>query len=811
MGIDKLRNREISLQFLRATGLIPVKIRPKQKDPFSDWDPRKAKLSDHNATLEYLRNDPNLNIGALFFGKTVDVDIDTTDPSLLAALDYFLPKTLYTFGRASKPRSHRIYTLHEDFNRDQFSGILKFVKNLKIKDTSYSVEIRGGKIENGLYTMLAGSTHPSGEEVEWSGNLDPTVSGSFVKLEQLVTGVRLAQAAALISRHWTQGLRNDMSLALAGMMWRIRSRSMTSLGIDMESEIDDGVFLLTEDRAKSLMKAVMTIAGDDENDVRSRLLNLTNTWKKLDADPASKVTGGAVLGEMMADEGEILIKSLYRLLSDSEGIEQLEKLCEDFCMWYGQGVIIDLNMVATGADVPWMSKEQATNSLAGRKIKVGDKKIPLSNIMFNTSILQRVMGMTFDPSTNDRFVQTPQGTKINQWRGFETEPCPQRVSDSEVEPFLQYVTEIVANNDEGLANWVLDWCADLLQKPAEKSGTALVLVGVQGAGKTFLGQHVLGKIIGKAHYVQINKIESLTDKFNMMTSDNKIFVQCDEAMHSYQKNVAAQMKSIITDETLTVEPKGVNAYKKPNHMHLLFTSNEENTAIFIDPTPHERRFTVSKVSSARAKDIVYWEEMHAWIKLGLPKVMRWLLDRPYDKKNILRPYLTDAKRDIQRVGVDPEVSWLINRVASGFILSEKSHQHWWQAYDSKMVTDNDKKRDSLRRDYWPDTVHLPTIEEDFKNYVRAHGKTVYSGSVFTNIKRVVPKDSIVQSGQISVEYNDPRHGQLIKNRIRVYTFPSQDEILDHLKFIYGDVVDGLLEESIHAITEESVTEEDAEY
>jgi hypothetical protein len=85
---------------------------------------------------------------------------------------------------------------------------------------------------------------------------------------------------------------------------------------------------------------------------------------------------------------------------------------------------------------------------------------------------------------------------VNQWKGWAVEPCPQRVMDEEVEPFTDYVRSIVCSGNDDHYEWVMAWLADIFQHPGEKPGTALVLVGVQGAGKTFLGEHVLGKIIG---------------------------------------------------------------------------------------------------------------------------------------------------------------------------------------------------------------------------------------------------------------------------------------------------------------------------
>jgi hypothetical protein len=786
-------HRGISIQFLRSTGLIPVKVQKGAKSPFPEWDPRSSANQDHSATLLLLAKNDDLNLGALFHGRHVDIDVDTTDVTLLAALDYFLPRTPYVWGRKSKPRSHRAYALHEEFERPVWSGILRFIKGLKIGDVSYSVEIRGGKPENGLFTVLPGSYRADVDErIEWAGELDPTVSGAYVPIETLIRSVRMAQAAAIIAPHWTTGVRNDLSLALAGLTWRIRKGTLASLSADEESDVDPSVFLLREEDAQALFVAIMKLAGDDPADARSRSLNLRNTWRKLDTDPTAKITGGKVMATLLGDNGDLIVKALYRLLSDSEGVEQLEQLAEQFVMWYREGVLVDLELAHRGHPTPWMGREAASNSMGGKKITLANKKVPVVSLLFNTQIIQRVFGLTFDPSTPETLVEAELGLMVNQWRGFAISPCLQSVTDDQVEPFLDYVYEILANRNAKMRDWILNWTADIFQYPSKKPGVALVLVGVQGAGKTFFGERLIAPLVGKAHYTQVNSIAQLTDKFNAI-ADNKIFIQCDEAIHSYQKEIASRLKSIITDETMTVEPKGVNSYKKPNHMRFLFTSNEESTAIFIDPSPFERRFTVSRVSKARANDMEYWSRMHLWASANREKLLRWLLDRKYDRIDIHRPLMTDAKRNIQRISVDAEVAWIISRVASGFLLSDKTHKHWFEAYHSRFIEDIDKKNDVLRRDHWPDVVQAAALEADFKSYVREHGRPVYSGAVLSTLRKVLPDNCMEEVAQPWVTYMDNRSGQVTRTRVRLYSFPSTIAILENLREKYGSMVDTELE------------------
>lgn len=806
----EIDHRAVTLKFLKSTGLIPVKIRPGQKDAFPEWDPRRAGQEDHTGTLALLENEPSLNIAALMTGRYVDIDIDCTSILLKDALHYFLPRTPYVFGRKSKPKSHRIYALHEDFDRGPWSGVLRYIKNLKpgvIDDESYSIEVRGGKAENGLYTVLPGSRRSDvNENIEWDHEIDPTVGGAYVKIEALIKAVRLSIVVAAIAPHWVEGVRNDMSLALAGTLWRIRTSTLAAFGLEPDDEAPAGYYVLTEDDAKAIVGLICDLAGDDPTDKRDRLTNLKNTWQKLDGETGAKVTGGKVLAELIGgDVGPKVVKSLYRLLSDNDAAEAIEKMAEQFVMWYGPGVILDLEQVKAGRITPWMTKEQATNSLGGKKLAIGDKKIPIANMLFGSSIINRVMGLTFDPSQEELVVQTPEGLMVNQWRGWGTVPAGQRVTKEEIEPFYDYVLNIVADGVQERAEWVFAWMADMLQQPHKKPGTALVLVGVQGAGKTFLGEHILGKIVGPSHYGQINSIEQLTSKFNTGI-DNKVFLQCDEAVHSYQRDVASRLKSIISDGTLVIEPKGINSYRKPNHLHLLFTSNEETTAIFIDPSPYERRFTVLKVSAAKAQDLDYWSFMHLWTPTALPKIMRWLMDYKYDRTLVSRPILTEAKQDVQRVGVDAEVSWILSRMASGFALGKRSHRNWFDAFHTEHITEADKKNNVLVRDVWPDRIQISVLEEDFKNYIREHGRTVYSGSVLTNMKRVFPKDGIKAVAQMSVRVVDQKSGQAVVERVRLHSLPSMQDIMTHLFARYGPVVNSMFEDLKQGTQQEDLPE-----
>ena len=79
--------------------------------------------------------------------------------------------------------------------------------------------------------------------------------------------------------------------------------------------------------------------------------------------------------------------------------------------------------------------------------------------------------------------------------------------------YLDHVRDCICDGDETLNDYVLNWMAHLVQKPAELPGVALVLIGDQGTGK---GSFVepLGQILGD-HYQHATQMDKVLGRFNM--------------------------------------------------------------------------------------------------------------------------------------------------------------------------------------------------------------------------------------------------------------------------------------------------------
>lgn len=88
----------------------------------------------------------------------------------------------------------------------------------------------------------------------------------------------------------------------------------------------------------------------------------------------------------------------------------------------------------------------------------------------------------------------------NLWRDFSVDPIRREGASYAI--FKDHLLTNVAKGDQALATWIFAWFAQMMQCPRERVGTALVLRGKMGTGKTKVGE-VMGSLI-QAHYFLVD-------------------------------------------------------------------------------------------------------------------------------------------------------------------------------------------------------------------------------------------------------------------------------------------------------------------
>jgi len=762
--------RAISIELLRNCGGFAVKAPKGQKNPSKGWDPKTNNRHQSDELINELAVSDD-NLGVHLHSNLVDVDIDSDAPYLMAALDRLLPQCSHIWGRPSRPKTHRIYSLKslESFDPADYP-ILNTIK--KIDEAK--VELRGGPQTRGEYSMLPGSIHPEGEPYEWHNISDARSSVSVTTPEVLLRAVRLGGAIAILAPLFMEGVRNDLVMALSGFLHKAYTIGKSLI----DEENAQNVFCMDRDDSLLFLKVLMEVAEDDPSDKVARVKTFIRTWDKAERDVP--VTGGTTIAKIAGDDS--VLRKLYILLTDSQDIAAIEEFTTRFSIWQGPGVVVDMDAAGAGAVRPFMSRQSFINSYGHRFVSVGGKKRLLADLLFHMPSTLRIAGITFEPG-QDPLVNTREGIKVNQWCGCTIAPWEGAVSDDDIYKFLDYVKNVICDGDEEKYDWVIAWIADIFQHPGDKCGTALVLVGQQGAGKSFLGHQIINKIIGAQHAATTNNVESITKDFNV-AFDNKIFTQCDEATNNRQRGIANKLKALITDPERRVEPKGIDSYFKPNHSRFCFTSNDTEDAMNIRDGMEDRRYTVIKVPPYKCgavKQKEYWIPFLEWLTTeNLSKIHRWLLDLKYDRGLIRSPLMTAAKTEMVQRSWDPFDAWLAAMVSREHPIAEECHDNWYDATKEGM-------NKHIDRDGWPDYVSMTALVKDYTRHVRLNNlKNADMLNEYQIINSFIVRGmSLNDVIRITVNSYDDRKNSKIIKRVRLYRMPDLGMLLAYINKKFG--------------------------
>lgn len=203
---------------------------------------------------------------------------------------------------------------------------------------------------------------------------------------------------------------------------------------------------------------------------------------------------------------------------------------------------------------------------------------------------------------------SPDGESVNQynlWRGWSVDPV-----QGDVQPWLDFITYVIADGNVANANWIIAWAAQMVQQPQVKIGIGLVLRGLKGTGKTKFAE-LLGWLV-KSHFTSASKAEHITGNFNKHLQETLLLVG-EEAYWAGAKAAESALKDLLTASQIFVEKKGVDGYMAPNYTRIVFTSNDD----FVVPaTLDERRFAVFDISDCRKEDSKYFESLDSWFHNG---------------------------------------------------------------------------------------------------------------------------------------------------------------------------------------------------
>jgi len=192
------------------------------------------------------------------------------------------------------------------------------------------------------------------------------------------------------------------------------------------------------------------------------------------------------------------------------------------------------------------------------------------------------------------------GDTLNMFEGFPIQPRkPEgRSAASACNLILDHGFKIICSGDEEHWDYLLKREALIAQERRRSEVAVALRTDAEGAGKG-IWCNTLGHLYG-SHYMQINKPEHVIGKFNPHL-EILLKLCADEAIFAGDPRHRNTLFNLITEPTLTIEPKNINVYSAPNFLNSDILSNAKR---FVPPS--KRRLFVPTVSENRVDDLEYF-------------------------------------------------------------------------------------------------------------------------------------------------------------------------------------------------------------
>lgn len=244
----------------------------------------------------------------------------------------------------------------------------------------------------------------------------------------------------------------------------------------------------------------------------------------------------------------------------------------------------------------------------------------------------------------------------NLWKGFACEAIP----GTNHEPWLRHLYDNICNGNDEQYQYLIRWMARGVQQPNMQGEVAFVMRGNRGAGKGTVAT-VYGSLWGR-HFLHLSSAKHLVGQFNAHLRDC-VFLYADEAFFAGDKAHESSLKTIITESTQMIEPKGVDAELVPNYLHLMMSSNQD----WVVPAgSDERRFFVVDVSEEHKQDTSYFGEIRrALDNGGRESLLHFLLTLDISDFNVREVPQTGALQAQKIYSMSTEESWWMERLTEG--------------------------------------------------------------------------------------------------------------------------------------------------
>lgn len=354
-----------------------------------------------------------------------------------------------------------------------------------------------------------------------------------------------------------------------------------------------------------------------------------------------------------------------------------------------------------------------SNSDKASKADKEIKTIKMSELMMESKVLKKYTCMDIYPDAT----MCPSNV-YNLWAGINAKEV-ETVDENLIGDILHILKSVWANDDEKLYKYLLAWFRFTIFHPAEKTTTALYLYSEEGAGKNFITDFITDYVLGSQVSRVYNGLDELIEKHNTKKVSQKLCIINEMASTKEQfLSNFDKMKSIISDNTMTVNPKGKTTFEVKNYSNVIMTTNHLN-ALYL-PSKNQRRYTCIAVANTYVGD----SHKKWWKEVRTRSLNQNVGDHFYtylknlnedDLPDIHQPYRTNLEKEINEISLNSTDSFI------EYYLSENEE-----------ITET-----------W---ITATSLYEIYSNWCKVNGeKNIHSSKMFGSIARTKINNKKVKS------------------------------------------------------------------
>jgi hypothetical protein len=235
--------------------------------------------------------------------------------------------------------------------------------------------------------------------------------------------------------------------------------------------------------------------------------------------------------------------------------------------------------------------------------------------------------------------------------------------------FILNHIKILCNHENEIFDYFIKWIGQMLQYPATKS-IIPTLISQEGAGKGTLILLIKKMIGSKRVFESCDPKRDVFGCFNNLMASAYFVVLNEVGQHDLE---VGKFKQLITDGSLVINNKGINAIDTTSYHRFMITTNKEEP---VQTKKGDRRNLVIRSSDELCgKKEEYFTKMYEY--LDDINVIRTVYDYfksipNLDKFGLIKIPVTEYQRDLQELSMSPIEQCIIHLVQDTTIDNENN-------------------------------------------------------------------------------------------------------------------------------------------